>query len=424
MTFVGTFLVVLGLMQWRVWRAYKSWVGRAHEQAFAGRWLLCGRIALLAVNLLLLARAIFDWSGHYDHPVAQAFAIYPGAVIFGGFVLSFIVISIADLGRLAGSGIRKVLATLPRRPGTSGKSSGEVRPAGEFNPVRRRLLMKMGGLGAAGTLGAVPLLSYAATARDYRINRLTLEFPALPAELDGLTVAQVSDIHSGVFMTERDMAEIFNIVNGLRPDMVLLTGDQVDSADSQIPPLARVLPMLKPDLGVYACLGNHDHFATAEKVTAAMEQNGIAVLNNAHRILRVNGASFAVAGIDDAGRGARNFARLDRALEGIPPNTFRILLTHRPDMFVEAKKAGVEFSLAGHTHGGQVGIEAYGIKLNPVYLVYEYARGLYREDGSTLYVNVGVGMVGVPIRFVRPEIALFTLRPRSAAVAQRVKMAS
>ena len=212
------------------------------------------------------------------------------------------------------------------------------------------------------------------------------------------------------------MAEIFGIVNDLHPDLILLTGDQVDSADSQIPPLVRALPMLRSDLGIFAVLGNHDHYATAEKVTSAMEETGITVLNNGSRILRVNGASFAVAGIDDAGKGARNFARLDRALEGIPTDMFRLLLTHRPTMFAEAKEAGVDFSLAGHTHGGQIGIEAFGVKLNPVYLFYDYARGLYREEGKALYVNVGVGMVGVPIRFVRPEIAVFTLRSGKGGV--------
>jgi predicted MPP superfamily phosphohydrolase len=217
-------------------------------------------------------------------------------------------------------------------------------------------------------------------------------------------------------MTEGDMRQIFEIVNSLHPQLTLLTGDQVDNADSQIPPLHRALEVLKAEYGVFGVLGNHDHYANAERVAAAMRDRSVTVLSNEHRTLNVNGERLSLVGIDDAGNGARNFADIDAATENLSPEGFRIFLSHRPDTFATARAHGMHLSLAGHTHGGQVGIEIGGIKINPVYLIHKYARGLYQEGGKYLYVNVGVGMVGVPIRLVRPEIAFFSLH-RTAPTA-------
>jgi hypothetical protein len=206
------------------------------------------------------------------------------------------------------------------------------------------------------------------------------------------------------------MEEIFEIVNSLQADLIVLTGDFVDSNDHEIEPLAKALPLLKAEYGVLGCLGNHDHFATAERVATAIEQSGVVLLNNAHYSFSICSEKLSFVGVDDAGRGTRYFARLDEAVKGLEPESFKIMLTHQPRFFPQARRAGMDLTLAGHTHGGQVGIEYAGINLNPVYLVHEYARGLYEEEGKTLYVNVGVGMVGVPIRLVAPEITLITLQ--------------
>jgi hypothetical protein len=211
-------------------------------------------------------------------------------------------------------------------------------------------------------------------------------------------------------MTEDHMMEIVDLTNSLHANIVALTGDHVDSSDVEIPFVRNAMGMLKSDYGIYGCLGNHDHFATAEKVTAALEQVGIVMLDNTNRSLSVNGERLSMLGVDDAGRGRSDFARLDDALKGVEPQTFKVLLSHRPEFFPHAKKADIDLTLAGHTHGGQVGVEFWGMNLNPAYLATKYVRGLFKEDGKHLYVNVGVGMVGVPIRIVRPEITLITLQ--------------
>jgi predicted MPP superfamily phosphohydrolase len=409
--FFGVILTIFGFMQWRLYRLFRAWAHRAAHPGRLPAWLRWGRGLLIAVNLLFFLRFFYSELGGYDSPLVQALVIYPGAIFFAAIVLAFLIVSIRDLAMLLWSGLRALVSwLLPASPGAA-----SVEPASEFDSERRKFL-RVAGLATAGSIGAVPVISSAATARDYQINRIPLSLPGLPTGLNGLTIAQVSDIHSGMFMTERNMRDIFELVNGLHADIVLLTGDQVDNADSQIEPLHRAIGMLRAEQGVYAVLGNHDHYATAPKVAAALRDRGIAVLENEHRILRINGESMAIVGVDDEGKGDRNFADLPAALAGLDPQVFSVLMTHRPDVFRQSRRAGVDLTLAGHTHGGQVGIQMYGINLNPVYLVHEYARGMYLEENRYLYVNVGVGMVGVPIRLVRPEISLFTLAAGPAAL--------
>lgn len=408
--FLVFFLVVLsafGLMQWRLYRLFRRWVRRAVKSEHRRRWKR-GTIAALAVsNAVFLSRFVIGEAGIYDHPLVQTLLIYPGGIFFGIIILAFILVSLKDIlhGMLW---CIRLPARFFRRRLREGKRVREQETAGHIDESRR-IFLKKAGLSAAGVVGGIPILSSIATARDYQINRITLTYRDLSPGLEGFTIAQVSDLHSGVYMTESDMREIFEITNGIGANMITMTGDFIDNADAQIKPLYNAAGMLKAEYGIYGCLGNHDHFGTASKVTAALEQRGIVMLDNANRLLMIDGDPLAVLGIDDAGGGQRNFARFGDAMAGSDPDAFKVLLTHRPHVFDYVKGKNIDLTLAGHTHGGQVGIEFLGINLNPVYLVHKYARGLFSEGEKYLYVNVGVGMVGVPIRLVLPEISVFTL---------------
>jgi hypothetical protein len=260
-----------------------------------------------------------------------------------------------------------------------------------------------------GATFGTPLISALLTSHEYTVKRVPLVFPNLPSGLNGLTVAQFSDVHSGVYMTEKQIFEIVELVNSLHPNIIVHTGDHVDNADNQIAAIVAPTRALKADYGVFGVLGNHDHFATAEKVSAALGQTGLQLLNNASRSLTINGERLSIIGVDDFSR-TNNFARLEDAVRGVNPDSFKLFLSHRPEFFDQASaKTDFDLMLAGHTHGGQVGFEAFGLKVYPVYLVHKYAMGHYRVDDKQLYVNVGVGMVGAPIRYVPAEITLFTL---------------
>lgn len=400
--FVVFFTVVLslfGLMQFRLFRLFRRWTATVFDPPKRLIWLRSGKAILIGFNVLFAVQFPLRMSSVYDAPLVQSLLIYPSGLFFAAVVLSFLIVSLFDVVRLS-------LAIFRRFGGT--KPAVKPEPVEPMNEQRRKFLLR-GGLTTAAAMGSFPVIASLVTARDYQLNRIDLKLKGFPSELNGLTLVQVSDIHSGIYMTEQNMKEIVELVNSLNPSIIMVTGDFVDSADSQIEPLSNALKGLKAELAVYGCLGNHDHFATAERVTAAVQERGIIMLNNAHEKVMLNNRTITVVGIDDAGRGAGNFARLDEALNGVDPDSFKIMLTHRPDMWDECRARGSNLTLAGHTHGGQVGFRVGPLNLNPVHLVHKYAMGLYEKEEKHLYVNVGVGMVGVPIRMVRPEIAAITL---------------
>lgn len=418
--FLLAVIAVMALFQWRLARAYRRWVGSAIDAPKRRRWLAAGTSVLVLFNLTVLLRFFLGELGGYSHPLAQALVVYPSGMFIGALTFGFLLVTLLDIGRL----VRRASLVLIgwSRPASNAPDRSRSQPGLEFSRGRRRFL-RLTGASAIAAIGATPVFGSVTTARDYQLNRVPLRFPDLPRALEGFTIAQISDIHSGVFMTEENMREIFELANSMSPNVTVITGDLVDNSDSQIPALYRAAEVLKADYGVFACLGNHDHYATAHKVTAAMEQRGITILANDHRRLSIDDAALELIGIDDAGRGSRNFARIDDALRGVDADALKVLLSHRPDIFPEAKLRDIDLVLSGHTHGGQVGIEILGVDLNPVYLLHRYARGLYREDGKYVYVNVGVGMVGAPIRFVRPEISLISLhRPDPSSAANRLSV--
>ncbi len=391
-------------MQWYLIASYRAWVRKAwperQKALLRPMWaVVVGGTVLLLVSFV--ARRI----GLSDHPELRYLIVYPSGLYYAAVILGFFVLAVKDIMAFLGSLPGRIRA-IARHFSRSAFPVPD--PAPEFDNSRRSFL-RLTGAGTIGAIAATPVLSSLATARDYQIRRIPLHFPNLPAELDGFTIAQISDIHSGVYMSENDMRDIFGIVNGLHPDITTITGDLVDTNDAEIPPLHAALKDLRADRGVYAVLGNHDHFATGDKVAAATREAGLTVLRNAHETLTVDGAKLSLVGIDDCSP-RRNFADLGKAIDGMDPESFKVMLVHQPRFWPEGKKAGMDLTLVGHTHGGQVGIDAFGLKLYPVYLAYDHPMGHYIEEGKQLYVNVGVGMVGTPIRLVRPEIAVFELR--------------
>jgi predicted MPP superfamily phosphohydrolase len=358
-----------------------------------------------AGTFLLLFSFVARRIGMADNPYLRYMVVYPSGLYYAAIILGLFSLAVKDVVK----GVTVLIMAIGRlgRRLFAQQSYTDQKPEEDVDNGRRSFLRLAGG-GTIGAIAATPLLTSLTTARDYQVRRIPLSFPNLPSELEGFSIAQVSDLHSGIYMSETEMRDIFDIVNGFHPDVTAITGDLVDTNDAEIPPLHNALKHLKADRGVYAVLGNHDHFATGDKVAAATAEAGLTVLRNAHETLQVDGAPLSLIGIDDCSP-RRNFADLEKATTGLLPEGFRVMLVHQPRFWPEGKKADVDLTLVGHTHGGQIGIEAMGLKLYPVYLAYDHPMGHFIEDGKQLYVNVGVGMVGAPIRLVRPEIALFEL---------------
>jgi predicted MPP superfamily phosphohydrolase len=246
------------------------------------------------------------------------------------------------------------------------------------------------------------------------VTRRTLFLPDLPAGLDGLKIAHLSDVHAGVHMSEDKMREIAKQTNALGADLIVQTGDMIDISQSFIPDYVRAFRDLHAPLGVVTVLGNHDRYTGEDAVIRGVKDAGQVFVKNGVHVIEHRGAQLALVGIDDP----RNWRAddpqdddLQLALRVTPPaaEAFRILLAHRPGAFDGAIPHGIPLTLAGHIHGGQFYLPVIG--WSPGRLITKYVMGHFQNGRSQLYVSRGIGVVGVPLRvFVPPEIALFELR--------------
>lgn len=225
--------------------------------------------------------------------------------------------------------------------------------------------------------------------------------------LDGLRVAFLSDIHAGSYMNEADLCSIFSRVAAQEPDLVCLGGDLINTRDRELLLFRRALGILAPPLGVYAVPGNHDLFWGRDigLWSAFLEEHGVKVLRNSGLRIEHGGAEFWLCGVDDLTEGEPDLAA---ALAGSAAGEPKVVLSHHPDFFFEAAAVGVDLTISGHTHGGQ--IAPFG-KAMIVHSEFGYLAGGFEEEGSRLYVSRGVGVSVLPIRVgARPEVPIFTLR--------------
>jgi len=256
--------------------------------------------------------------------------------------------------------------------------------------------------------------AYGAVAARTRnvIEKVIVPIPGLPSQLEGLTIVQLSDIHAGMFMKESEMVEYVRIANSLKPDLIALTGDFVATHSDQVAPFMRAMSTLKGRYGVFGCLGNHDMFTRSEEALARGFANaGFKLLRNANEIIEVDGAALNIIGVDYLFATRSTAATLDGVLKRISLEGTTILLQHAPQLFPQAANFGIDLTLSGHTHGGQIALTIGEMIITPAALSTMFLAGLFKIGDSHLYVNRGLGTTGPPIRInAPPEITHITLR--------------
>jgi hypothetical protein len=232
-----------------------------------------------------------------------------------------------------------------------------------------------------------------------------------PPPLSGLRIAVIADLHAGArFIGADKVRRVVALTDAARPDLILLAGDYTGarpgSARYMTPEaIAQLLKPLAAPLGVYAVLGNHDHWEGGPRFAAALRAVGIAVLDNRSRILATPRGPLTLVGIDDA---FTHHADPVKALAGVGPGA--LCFTHSPDIFPALPRT-CRLTVAGHTHGGQVDLPLFGRLIVPSKYDQRYAAGLVREGGKTLFVSTGIGTSIVPVRFaVPPEVSLLEIR--------------
>jgi uncharacterized protein len=286
-----------------------------------------------------------------------------------------------------------------------------------FPPINRRKFIKRA---AAAGIAAIAVDSTLIEPNRPWLIRKEIALRRWPSRLDGFTIALLSDFHYDPHFSVHPIRSAIEVVNGLHPDLIALTGDYVSvpwlgnskKAAADAEPCAQLLQKLQATYGVWSVLGNHDVFADADRVTNALYAVGIPTLSNQSVAIEKDGARFWLGGVDDVLGG---IADLPRALHGIPSGEAVVLMAHEPDYADYVAGYPVDLQLSGHTHGGQVRIPF----MRPLYLpalAKKYVWGVFKIRELMLYTNAGIGTVDVPIRWnCPPEITFITVR-KSASV--------
>jgi uncharacterized protein len=431
-TIASCLLLVLYLSQRFWYRALWRWSGRW------GKKPLRAAIRLLYLaGLLLIIASLADSvrSGHGSFlPRGTFFNVLAGLWFFSALFAFLSVKCVHGIDRLWAFSKRRRTAASP-----SGALNPPATPGDPDQPADpgRRYFFKT----ATAAAGAVPFLGamygFAAERLNYQIHRVEIPLTNLPAALDGITIAQLSDIHMSGYMPRSQVRRAIDMANDLGADLAVVTGDFITSAGDPLEECIEEIRRLSAPLGVYGCNGNHEVYADAEdRAQELFAQSGMKLLRHQNALISYRGAQLNLIGVDyqreraPGGRRISSLAGVEPLLRKDLPN---ILLSHNPNSFNRAAELGIELSLAGHTHGGQIQVEILDHRLSPARFITDYVAGLYMRPLFTpaktvasqkflhattlhgphaaIYVNRGLGTVGAPVRLgVPPEISLLTLR--------------
>jgi len=265
-------------------------------------------------------------------------------------------------------------------------------------------------------------------AHDYRVRKERIVLPKLPKSFDGFKIAQISDIHSGSFWNKTAVHGGVEMLMAEKPDIILFTGDLVNSLSSEMNNYFNVFNKLKADFGVHSVLGNHDYgtyvhwdsqkeqIADHARLLKVHDEMGWNLMLNQNHVITQNGDKIGLIGVENWSSQSKRFptyGNLKQAKIGMEELPVKILMSHDPSHWqgeVLPLHPDIDLTLSGHTHGMQFGIEMGDIKWSPVQYFYKEWAGLYQQNKQYLYVNRGYGYLGYPGRFgILPEITIIEL---------------
>jgi predicted MPP superfamily phosphohydrolase len=381
---------------WRGWRLLRKWIPQRGRRWIVAVVALAAYLALWYFNFGVLRRPTALHLTWTDALLVAPFLTWAVSSVFGALIALLFAIPQSIVGlarRLAARRHRSEPASRARRVFL--ERTAHVATAAPF---------------VAGAYG----LLYGRLNLETTLQRIPL--PRLPQAFEGFRIAQLSDIHIGPFMPAEQIRKYVEMANALKPDLTVLTGDFVTFDARTQNAVVEALSGLRAPFGIFGCLGNHDAWSGVEdSITELFRLRGVRILRGEAVAIRIREEAINLIGTDF--QSSHRFgpsAPVANLLGNIAPLLARdrvnILLSHNPDTFDRAAELGVDLSMAGHTHGGQAALEFISPEIAPSRLVTPYVAGWFRKPGGQLYVNRGIGTIGVPIRIgAPPEITIYQL---------------
>lgn len=379
--------VFFGLLVVAVWGGVHVYLGRhlaftlsRHSNAERVGWILVALHALLAPLVMLIRRGMPQGSVYHVLNIV--------AYIGMGFVSLLLVVFV----------IRDLSAWLTRRWVHQ-----------KLDEERRGFMTASFNVAAFATTGIATGVGLHNAVRVPDVKEVDVPIAGLHQDLDGLRIVQLSDLHIGPTLRDAWLSEVVASVNTLDADLIAITGDLVDAHVVDMGQEVLSLGNLKSRFGIYFVTGNHDYYWNALEWLSYIADLKVHALINAHKALKVGGATLLLGGVTDYKTGRMVPGHLTdpiKAMDGAPVHDFSILLAHQPSSVYEAAKAGWKMQLSGHTHGGQFFPWNFVVGV-----VHEFYAGLERHKDMLIYVSRGTGFWGPPNRTAAPsEITLLTLR--------------
>lgn len=404
---------LLFLMDWYVFQGIKSLTSNLQSSPLKQgiRWAHW----LISLGLPLVIAVLYVKSGRMN-----PYFMFMGSLFITMFITKAVFVAVlmgGDVYRLAEGGINWL-------------ADHTVGNKGNFMPGRRKFVSQLA-LGVA----VIPFTSflYGITKGKYlfKVHRHTLWFDDLPAAFDGFTITQISDVHSGSFDDMDAVRRGVEMVNAQQSDLFVFTGDLVNSVASEFDRWVDVFKEIKALHGQFSILGNHDYgdyhaWPSAEAKLANLEQlkkhhasAGFRLLLDENVEIEKDGEKINLLGVENWGIGFGQRGNLRKALTGVQPENFKVLLSHDPshwDKEVKNFDQHVHLTLSGHTHGMQMGVEIPGLRWSPVKYRYPKWAGIYEEAGKYINVNRGFGYLGFAGRVgIWPEITVLELKRKTEA---------
>ena len=403
---LGIFIGIFLLVDFYLFQAVKGSIKGFSEQTQRTIKIIYWSIPVLSV---LLTLATFFLYPGYISGKARNLIIASIFVVYISKLLAAVFLFLMDIINMARHYLHKT-----------------IKPETADPKLTRSAFMAKSALALGGAHVGLMAYGIISGAHDYRVRKVQLTIKGLPKAFDGMSLAQISDVHSGSFFNKTAVQGGVEMLMAQKPDMVFFTGDLVNNEAKEFNDYFDIFKKIQAPLGVYSTLGNHDYgdyvpwdspnlkAKNLQTLITAHKMMGWNILMDENKAIKMGGDTLGVLGIQNWGLGG--FVKkgdLNKALQNTDQMATKLLLSHDPSHWRAQVlgKTDIDVSFAGHTHGMQYGVEIGDFKWSPIQYKYKEWAGLYTEGEQKIYVNRGFGYLGFPGRIgILPEISIFTLK--------------